>query len=57
MGDIADVVCPHPSMRRGVVVVMWQMWGSLKGGDMVMVGDSDMAWLVGISLGDEHALT
>ena len=62
---MADVVRPHPLMRGGVVVAMWQMWGPLKGSDMAMVGDSDVvtvgngdvAWLVGISTGDEHALT
>ena len=56
VGDMADVVHPHPLMRGGVVVMMWQTQGPSKGSDMVMVGDGDMAWLVGISLGNEHAL-
>jgi len=46
VGDTADVICPHPSMREGVVA-MWQTWGLLKGGDV--------AWLVIIGISDEHA--
>jgi len=49
MGDVADVIRPHPSMRRGVVVVMWWTRGPSKGGDV--------AWLVIVGIGDEHALT
>ena len=56
VGDVADVICLHPSMRGGAVVMMWQMQGPSKGGDMATVGDSNVVWLVGISLGDEHAL-
>ena len=48
MGDVADVVCPHPSMRGGVVVAMWWTRGPSKGGDV--------AWLVIVGIGDEHAL-
>ena len=57
VGDVADVVHPHPLMRGGAVVTMWQTWGLSKGSDMAMVGDGDVAWLVGVSLSDEHALT
>jgi len=38
VGNIVDVVCPHPSIRREVVVVMW---GPSKG--------SDVIWLLGVS--------
>jgi len=48
VGDMADVVHPHPSMRGGAVA-MWQTWGPSKGGDM--------AWLVIVGVGNEHAFT
>ena len=48
VGDMVDVIHPHPSTRGGVVVAMWWMWGLSKGGDM--------AWLASISIGNEHAL-
>ena len=56
VGDMPDVVRPHPSMRGGAVVAVCRTRGPLKGGDMVMVRDGDMAWLVGVGVGDEHAL-
>ena len=56
VGDVPDVVCPHPSMRGGAVVVVCRTWGLSKGGDVVTVHDGDVAWLVGIGIGDEHAL-
>ena len=37
VGDMADVIHPHPLTREGVVVAMWQIWGPSKGGDIVMV--------------------
>ena len=57
VGDMADVIHPHPLTRGGAVIVMWQTQGPLKGSDMAMVGDGDVAWLVGISISDEHTLT
>ena len=41
--DVADVVHPHPSMRGGAVVVTWWMWGASMGGDVAVVGVSDVA--------------
>ena len=49
-------VRPHPSMRGGAVVAVCQTWGPSKGGDMATVRDGDVAWLVGVGVGDEHAL-
>jgi len=43
VGDVADVIRPHPSMRGGAV-------------DAGTVGDGDVAWLAGIGVGDEHTL-
>jgi hypothetical protein len=48
MGDVADVVRPHPSTRGGAVLVMWRTRGPSKGGDV--------AGLVGFGVGDEHDL-
>ena len=56
VGDVPDVVRPHPLMRGGAVVAVCWMWGPSKGGDVATVHDSDMAWFVGVSVGDEHAL-
>ena len=56
VGDVPDVICPHPSMRGGAVVAVCRMQGPSKGGDMATVCDGDMAWLVGVGVGDEHAL-
>ena len=56
VGDVPDVICPHPSMRGGAVVAVCRMQGPSKGGDMATVRDGDMAWLVGVGVGDEHAL-
>ena len=56
VGDVVDVIHPHPSIRGGGVVAMWQMWGLSKDSDVVMVGNGDMVWSVGISVGDKHAL-
>ena len=74
VGDMPDVVRPHPSMSRGAVVVVCRTRGPSKGGDvatvrdgdvatvrdgdvvMVRDGDGDVAWLVGVGVGDEHAL-
>jgi hypothetical protein len=54
--NVLDVTCPHPSMRGGAVVVVWWTRGPLKEGDMATVCDGDVAWLVGVSVGDEYAL-
>ena len=56
VGDMPDVIRPHPSMRGGAVVAVCQTWGLSKEGDMVTVRDGDVVWLVGIGVGDEHAL-
>ena len=56
VGDMPDVVRPHPLMRGGAVVVVCQTWGPSKGGDVATVRDGDVAWLVGVGVGDEHAL-
>jgi len=48
VGDVADVVRPHPLMRGGAVVAMWWTWGLSKGGDV--------AWLTIVGIGNEHAL-
>ena len=57
VGDVPDVAHPHPSMREGAVVVVWWMQGPSKAGDVAMVRNGDMAWLVGIGVGNGHALT
>ena len=57
VGDMADVIHPHLLMRGGVVIVIWQTQGPSKGSDVAIVGNSDMAWLVGIRVGNEHTLT
>jgi len=49
VGDVADVIRPYPLTRGGAVVAMWRVWGPSKGGDV--------AWLVIVGIGDEHALT
>jgi len=47
VGDVVDVVCPHPSIRGEVVVAMWWMWGPSKGGDVAwLLGVGDMADVV-----------
>ena len=56
VGDVPDVIRPHPSMRGGAVVVVCRTRGLSKGGDVAMVRDGDVAWLVGVSVNDEHAL-
>ena len=56
VGDMLDVVRPHPSMRGGAVVAVCWTRGPSKGGDVAMVHDGDVAWLVGVGIGDEHAL-
>ena len=56
VGDVPDVVRPHPLMRGGAVVAVCRMWGPSKGGDVATVHNGDMAWFVGVSVGDEHAL-
>ena len=56
VGDVPDVVRPHPLMRGGAVVAVCRTQGPSKGGDVAMVCDGDVAWLVGIGVGDEHAL-
>ena len=40
--DVANVVCPHPSMRGGAAVVMWQTRGASMGGDVVVAGVGDV---------------
>ena len=57
VGDMPEVIRPHPSMRGGAVVAVCWTWGPSKGGDVAMVCDGDVVWLVGISVSDEHALT
>ena len=56
VGDVLDVVRPHPSMRGGAVVAVWWTRGPSKAGDVVMVHDGDVAWLVGVSVSNGHAL-
>ena len=56
VGDVPDDVRPHPSMRGGAVVAVCRMRGLSKGGDVATVRDGDVAWLVGVGVGDEHAL-
>jgi hypothetical protein len=56
VGDMLDVARPHPSMRGGAVVAVWWTWGPSTGGDVATVRDSDVAWLVGVGVGGEHAL-
>ena len=57
VGDVPDVTHPHPSMREGVVVVVWWMQGPSKAGDVATVCNGDMVWLVGFGVGNGHALT
>ena len=37
-------------------MVMWQTLVALTDSDVVVVGDSDVVLLVGVTIGDEHAL-
>jgi len=51
VGDVVDVIRPHPSIRGGAADAR-----TIGDGDVATVGDGDVAWLVGIGVGDEHAL-
>ena len=42
-GDMADVVCPHPSMRGGAAGVTWRMRRASTRGDVAVVGVGDVA--------------
>ena len=48
VGDVPDVVRPHPSTRGGAVVAVWWTRGPSKAGDV--------AWLVGVGVSNGHAL-
>ena len=56
VGDVLDIVCLHPSTKGGAVVVVWWTRGPSKVGDVVMVRDGDVVWLVGVGVGNGHAL-
>ena len=56
VGDVPDVVRPHPSTRGGAVVAVWWTRGPSKAGDVATVRDGDVAWLVGVGVSNGHAL-
>jgi hypothetical protein len=56
VGDVLDVARPHPSTRGGAVAAVWWTRGPSKAGDVATVRDGDVAWLVGVGVGNGHAL-